>query len=125
MIDKNQHNQRTMLIILDGWGVGTAKEGNAIELAQKPFFDSLKQKYPYTELCAHGRRVGLPVNQPGNSEAGHLNLGAGRVVRDDALDVNESIQDGRFFKNPAFIEGISHWKNINLKCILWVWSRKK
>jgi len=110
MIDKNQHNQRTMLIILDGWGVGTAKEGNAIELAQKPFFDSLKQKYPYTELCAHGRRVGLPVNQPGNSEAGHLNLGAGRVVRDDALDVNESIQDGRFFKNPAFIEGISHWK---------------
>ncbi len=110
MINKNQCNQQTMLVVLDGWGVASANEGNAIELAQKPFFDSLKQKYPYTELCAHGRRVGLPSGQPGNSEAGHLNLGAGRIVRDDALDINESIQDGRFSKNPAFLEGISHWK---------------
>ena len=110
MIDKNQYNQRTMLVILDGWGVASANEGNAIELAQKPFFDSLKQKYPYTELCAHGKRVGLPAGQPGNSEAGHLNLGAGRIVRDDAITINESIQDGRFFKNPAFLEGISHLK---------------
>ena len=110
MIDKNKYNQRTMLVILDGWGVASANEGNAIELAQKPFFDSLKQKYLYTELCAHGRRVGLPTGQPGNSEAGHLNLGAGRIVRDDAITINKSIKDGRFFKNPAFLEGISHWK---------------
>ena len=110
MIDKSKYNQRVMLVILDGWGVASANEGNAIELAQKPFFDSLKRKYPYTELCAHGRRVGLPVGQPGNSEAGHLNLGAGRIVRDDALSINESIKNGRFFKNPAFLEGISYWK---------------
>ena len=110
MIDKNKYSQRTMLVILDGWGVASANEGNAIELAQKPFFDALKQKYPYTELCAHGKRVGLPVGQPGNSEAGHLNLGAGRIVRDDALSINESIKNGRFFKNPAFLEGISHYK---------------
>jgi len=98
------------LVVLDGWGVASANEGNAIELAQKPFFDILKQKYPYTELCAHGKRVGLPIGQSGNSEAGHLNLGAGRIVYDDALAINKSIKNGRFFKNPAFIEGISHWK---------------
>jgi len=110
MINKIQKTSRVMLVILDGWGVASANEGNAIELAQKPFFDALKQKYPYTELCAHGKRVGLPTGQPGNSEAGHLNLGAGRIVRDDAITINESIKDGRFFKNPAFLEGISHWK---------------
>ncbi|OQX71472.1 phosphoglycerate mutase (2,3-diphosphoglycerate-independent) [Candidatus Parcubacteria bacterium 4484_255] len=110
MINKTQKTSRVMLVILDGWGVAPANEGNAIELAQKPFFDALKHKYPYTELCAHGRRVGLPVGQPGNSEAGHLNLGAGRIVYDDALTINKSIKNGRFFKNPAFLEGISHWK---------------
>ncbi len=108
MINKTQKTSRVMLVILDGWGVAPTNEGNAIELAQKPFFDILKQKYPYTELCAHGRRVGLPMGQPGNSEAGHLNLGAGRIVYDDALSINKSIKNGRFFKNPAFLEGISH-----------------
>jgi len=110
MIRGNQYSQQAILVILDGWGVAPASKGNAVELAQKPFFDALKQKYPYTELCAHGQRVGLPVGQSGNSEAGHLNLGAGRIVYDDALAINKSIKNGKFFKNPIFLEGISHLK---------------
>jgi 2,3-bisphosphoglycerate-independent phosphoglycerate mutase len=102
--------QRAILIILDGWGVGLKNKGNAIEMAQKPFFDSLKAKYAYTEICAHGLKVGLPQGQPGNSEAGHLNLGAGRVIESDTVHIDGLIKDGRFFKNPAFLEGINHYQ---------------
>jgi 2,3-bisphosphoglycerate-independent phosphoglycerate mutase len=104
-----------VLIILDGWGIAPASKGNAIELAKKPFFNSLKKKYPYTEICASGRCVGLPPNQDGNSEAGHLNLGAGRIVKDDAVYISESIADGTFFKNPIFLEGINHFKKFHSK----------
>jgi len=102
--------QSVILIILDGWGIAPPNKGNAIDLAQTPFFDSLLKKYSHTQLCAHGQRVGLPKDQPGNSEAGHLNLGAGRVIKDDAVYITEGIKDGTFFKNPAFLEGILHLK---------------
>ncbi len=107
--------KKVILIILDGWGVAPASRGNAITLARIPVFKSLKKKYPYTELCAHGKCVGLPKHQVGNSEAGHLNLGAGRVVKDDALYISEGIKDGTFFKNPAFQEGIIHLEKYKSK----------
>ncbi|MBL7053972.1 2,3-bisphosphoglycerate-independent phosphoglycerate mutase [Patescibacteria group bacterium] len=110
MINKSKTRQSVMLVILDGWGVAEPNQGNAIELANTPFFDFLKNKYPSTELCAHGTRVGLPKNQIGNSEAGHLNIGAGRIVEDDAVQINKSIKNTRFFKNPAFAEGIRYLK---------------
>ncbi|MGC9049102.1 MAG: 2,3-bisphosphoglycerate-independent phosphoglycerate mutase [Patescibacteria group bacterium] len=104
-----------VLVILDGWGVAPPSKGNAIELAKKPTFVSLKQKYPYTELCAHGECAGLPSGQDGNSEAGHLNLGTGRVVKDDAVYISEGIKDGTFFKNPIFLEGINHYRKFHSK----------
>jgi len=99
-----------VLIVLDGWGVAPASRGNAITLAKTPTFLSLKNKYPYTELCASGKCVGLPAKQDGNSEAGHLNLGAGRLVKEDSVIISESIKDGTFFKNPIFLEGINYTK---------------
>ncbi|EKE25379.1 MAG: hypothetical protein ACD_5C00184G0001, partial [uncultured bacterium] len=66
-----------VLLILDGWGIAKKNKGNAVELAHKPNFDSIWKKYPHTELKAHGKFVGLPDNQVGNSEAGHMNIGGG------------------------------------------------
>ncbi|MDD2646386.1 MAG: 2,3-bisphosphoglycerate-independent phosphoglycerate mutase [Patescibacteria group bacterium] len=105
----------TLLIILDGWGVAPPSRGNAITLAKTPTFLDLKNKYPYTELCASGKCVGLPVKQDGNSEAGHLNLGAGRIVKADAVYISESIKDGTFSKNPIFLEGINYAKKNHSK----------
>jgi 2,3-bisphosphoglycerate-independent phosphoglycerate mutase len=97
-----------ILIILDGWGLTKPNRGNAISLACTKTIDSLAKNYPYTKLYAHGKHVGLPAKQVGNSEAGHMNIGAGRVVEQDAVKINRSIKDGTFFKNPAFKEAISH-----------------
>ncbi|MDA2935978.1 2,3-bisphosphoglycerate-independent phosphoglycerate mutase [Patescibacteria group bacterium AH-259-L05] len=108
MSDKPNIKTKVLLVILDGWGIALPNKGNAITSAKTPFFDSLVKKYPYTQLCAHGECVGLPKNQVGNSEAGHLNLGAGRVVKDDAVYISDSIKDGTFFKNPIFYEAIRH-----------------
>lgn len=99
-----------VLAVLDGWGVGPSGPGNAISLAKTPFMDAIKKKYKWTTLQAHGRYVGLLPDQEGNSEAGHMNIGAGRVVRQDIVTVSESIQDGTFFKNTAFKEVIKHAK---------------
>ena len=99
-----------ILIILDGWGIAPPGPGNAITLARTPNMDSLAKHYPYTELCAHGPCVGLPKDQAGNSEAGHLNIGAGRIVEQDAVRVSRAITDGTFFKNPAFLQAVRHVK---------------
>lgn len=95
-----------VLIILDGWGLTHKNKGNAVELAQKPNFDRLWSEYPHTRLNAHGKYVGLPDNQVGNSEAGHMNIGAGRIIKQDAVLVSEAIFDGRFQKNLALNETI-------------------
>ncbi len=90
-----------MLIILDGWGIGNTKEGNAIALANTPFLDSIKKEYPFTSLKCSGKAVGLPEGIMGNSEVGHLNIGAGRVVYQDLLRIDTAIRDKSLFKNEA------------------------
>ena len=97
-----------MLIILDGWGVAPASDGNAIELAQKPFYDSLVETYPYTELNATGLAVGLSENERSGSEAGHSNIGAGRIVKQDSQIINEDIESGAFFRNPRIRRTLNH-----------------
>lgn len=97
-----------ILLILDGWGIDKPSKGNAITLAKTPFIDLLNKEYPSTKLYAHGKYVGLPPKQVGNSEAGHMNIGAGRVVKQDAVIINNSIKNGTFFKNTAFKEAIHH-----------------
>ncbi len=112
MPKKNEINNNLpiILIILDGWGIAKPNKGNAITLADTPVIDGLSKKYPYTELCASGKCVGLPSDQPGNSEAGHMNIGAGRLVEQDVIRVSRSINNGTFFKNAAFLEAIRHVK---------------
>lgn len=91
------------LIVLDGWGYRAEKEGNAIALANTPTWDKLWSLNSKTLLEASGTRVGLPAGQIGNSEVGHLNLGAGRVVMQDLVRISTSIEDGSFFNNSAFV----------------------
>jgi len=102
--------ENVLLLILDGWGLSDQKEGNAVYLAKTPNIDKLWQNFPKTKLFAHGKYVGLPDEQDGNSEAGHMNLGGGRIVIQDAVYISNSIKDGTFFKNPAFKEAINHVK---------------
>ncbi|MBI2416237.1 MAG: 2,3-bisphosphoglycerate-independent phosphoglycerate mutase [Candidatus Kerfeldbacteria bacterium] len=97
-----------VLVILDGWGSGPNYNGNAITQANTPVFDALRRDFSYTELAAAGSAVGLPPKQDGNSEAGHMNIGAGRVVEQEAVTINRTISSGVFFKNPAFVQAIHH-----------------
>jgi 2,3-bisphosphoglycerate-independent phosphoglycerate mutase len=99
-----------VLVILDGWGIAPKGPGNAIVAAKTPFLDAAKRRYPHSVLQAHGRYVGLLPDQEGNSEAGHVNIGAGRVVRQDIVTVTEAIHDRTFFKNAAFKEPIARLK---------------
>jgi 2,3-bisphosphoglycerate-independent phosphoglycerate mutase len=89
------------LVILDGWGLAEPGPGNAISLASTPVFDRLWEEYPHTQLSAQGRDVGLPEGQMGNSEVGHLNLGAGAVVKQDLARIDDTVADGSFFDNPV------------------------
>src|SRR4030095_16687807 len=96
-----------VLVVLDGWGYRAEREGNAIAMASTPTWDTLWGRYPRTLLEASGLAVGLPAGQIGNSEVGHLNLGAGRVVMQDLVRIDESVKDGSFFTNRAFVAQIS------------------
>jgi 2,3-bisphosphoglycerate-independent phosphoglycerate mutase len=89
------------LVILDGWGCAPPGPGNAVELADTPNFDRLWREYPHTTLLASGEAVGLPPGQMGNSEVGHLTIGSGRILFQDLMRVNKSIEDGSFFENPV------------------------
>ncbi len=100
----------TILAILDGWGIGPKDDTNAIWLAKTPAFDVLTKKYPYTQLGATGTDVGLENRQTSGSETGHMNIGAGRIVKQDSRKISESINAGTFFHNPAFLGAISHVK---------------
>ncbi|TSC95731.1 MAG: 2,3-bisphosphoglycerate-independent phosphoglycerate mutase [Parcubacteria group bacterium Athens1014_10] len=115
MINQTKRPKPVVLIILDGWGLAPASKGNAISLAKPENTDYFWDNYPHTTLKAHGKYVGLPDEQDGNSEAGHLNLGAGRTVLQDSVYIFQSIKDGTFFKNAAFIEAISHLKKHKTK----------
>ncbi|WP_422122772.1 2,3-bisphosphoglycerate-independent phosphoglycerate mutase [Planococcus sp. X10-3] len=98
------------LIILDGFGCREETYGNAVAQAKKPNFDQLWNSYPHELLTAAGEAVGLPDGQMGNSEVGHLNIGAGRIVYQNLTRINKSIRDGDFFQNPAFLEAIAKAK---------------
>lgn len=101
-------NKPLLLMILDGWGHRDAIEGNAIAQANLPNFRRLEQTYPSTLLEASGEAVGLPHGQMGNSEVGHLNIGAGRVVYQELTRIDKAIQDGTLFKNPVLIEAMDN-----------------
>src|SRR5579875_3929297 len=90
-----------VLVVLDGWGLAPPGPGNAISLADTPVFDELWSRYPHTELTACGRAVGLPEGQMGNSEVGHLNLGAGAVVMQDLTRIDAAVEDGELAANEV------------------------
>jgi len=96
------------LIILDGYGINERTEGNAIRDAIKPNLDGLMAQYPNTIIHTSGMSVGLPEGQMGNSEVGHTNIGAGRIVYQDFTRITKSINDGDFFENPAFLNAIEN-----------------
>jgi 2,3-bisphosphoglycerate-independent phosphoglycerate mutase len=92
-----------VLVVLDGWGLRAERDHNAIALAAKPVYDALLERYPHAELIASGEAVGLPAGQMGNSEVGHMNMGAGRIVYQDLTRIDKSIRDGDFFENETLI----------------------
>jgi 2,3-bisphosphoglycerate-independent phosphoglycerate mutase len=98
------------LIILDGWGIAPEGPGNAVSQAQTPFMDSLFKDYPHAQLACFGEAVGLPQGQMGNSEVGHLNLGAGRVVYQDITRINLAVRDGSIKQNPALTQAMDRAK---------------
>jgi 2,3-bisphosphoglycerate-independent phosphoglycerate mutase len=99
-------NKKVILVIMDGWGLGSEEASDAIRHARVPFVSSLYGKYPNTTLVTYGEAVGLPEGQMGNSEVGHLNLGAGRIVNQELQRINLAIRDGSFFQNPALLSVI-------------------
>ena len=102
-----------MLIIMDGWGIGQNEAGDAIKQANTPFVDSLYHNYPHATLVTCGEAVGLPDGQMGNSEVGHLNLGAGRIVYQELQRINVAIRDGEFQQNPVLLQAIENAKAKN------------
>lgn len=100
--------QTTMLIIMDGYGISPPSPGNAITIAGTPSLARLESAWPCAELSASGKAVGLPEGQMGNSEVGHLNMGAGRIVWQDLTRISEKIRTGDFFQNPALLQAVEH-----------------
>lgn len=105
--------KKVLLIIMDGWGLGKVAAADAIQQANTPFTDALYHKYPHTTLTTCGEAVGLPDGQMGNSEVGHLNLGAGRIVYQELQRINVAIRDGSFSKNESLLTAIRFAKNNN------------
>ena len=105
----------TMLIILDGFGIRESQVGNAVKLAKTPTLDELYKSCPHTEIFASEEYVGLPHGQMGNSEVGHLNIGAGRVIYQNLTKITEAIKSGEFFNNPEFKRAIDNAKKNNSK----------
>ncbi len=103
-------DKKVMLLILDGWGYGKQDESDAAYAANTPFFDSLLKKYPNSKLEASGEAVGLPAGQMGNSEVGHMNLGAGRTVYQELGRINKAISDRTLFSNPELLKAFEYAK---------------
>ena len=104
-----------ILTILDGYGLRDSEHGNAVKLANNEIFNMLWKTYPHTQLIASGQAVGLPKGQMGNSEVGHMNIGAGRIVYQPLELINKSIEDKEFFKNKELLQVINHTKANNSK----------
>jgi 2,3-bisphosphoglycerate-independent phosphoglycerate mutase len=107
------NNKKVMLLILDGWGYGKQDNSDAAYAANTPFFDSLLKQYPNSKLEASGEAVGLPAGQMGNSEVGHMNLGAGRVVYQELGRINKAISDGSIKTNQTLVDAFSYAKENN------------
>jgi 2,3-bisphosphoglycerate-independent phosphoglycerate mutase len=112
-------NKKVALIILDGFGLRNQTHGNAIALAKKPNIDKILHEFPFAQLGASESDVGLPKGQMGNSEVGHLNIGAGRVAYTGLSLIDKSIEDGEFEKNKAFNNAIEYVKKHNSKLHIW------
>src|SRR5882762_5876909 len=100
------NKKKVILVIMDGWGLGKKKSADAIQHANVPFVSSLYKNYPNTTLVTCGEAVGLPDGQMGNSEVGHLNLGAGRIVYQELQRINVAIREGIFARNELLLEAI-------------------
>jgi 2,3-bisphosphoglycerate-independent phosphoglycerate mutase len=100
-----------VLVVLDGWGLRAEKENNAIAIARTPVYDQLLQRYPHAQLVASGEAVGLPAGQMGNSEVGHMNMGAGRIVYQDLTRIDKSIRDGELFESAALADAMDRCAN--------------
>lgn len=107
-------SNKALLIILDGYGIGDHKKDDAIFNTTTPYMDYLVKNFPHSELQASGEDVGLPDGQMGNSEVGHLNIGAGRVVYQDLVKINRAISDGSFAQNPEIVEAFSYARDHNV-----------
>src|SRR4030042_1301394 len=116
MSAENKKKKPICLIILDGWGITDKSEGNAITLAKTPNMSKFLKFYPNTVLLASGEAVGLPDGQMGNSEVGHLNIGAGRIVYQELTRITKSIKDGDFFNNEDLNSAIDNVKK-NGSCL--------
>src|SRR5277367_5677614 len=108
------NNRPLILTILDGWGYSPAIEGNAIAAARKPNYDRLLREYPNTLVHTSGPAVGLPEGQMGNSEVGHLNIGAGRVLLMDVMRIDLMIQSGDFFRDPTLLSAMKQARSRRL-----------
>ena len=110
-------NKKVILLILDGWGIGENPEVSAIDQANTPYIDSLYKKYPHAQLRTDGLHVGLPEGQMGNSEVGHMNLGAGRIVYQELAKINKAVNEGQLAKEPvvqnAFEYARTHSKTVH------------
>ena len=106
-------DKTTILMILDGYGVNEKTEGNAVKLANKPNLDRIMSEYPCVKGYASGLAVGLPDGQMGNSEVGHLNMGAGRIVYQELTKITKAIEDGDFFTNKALLSAVENCKKNN------------
>ena len=93
--------------MLDGWGIRAERDNNAIALARTPVYDELLTRFPHAQLIASGEAVGLPAGQMGNSEVGHMNMGAGRIVYQDLTRIDKSITDGDFFEKPPLVQAMT------------------
>ena len=102
--------KKALLMILDGWGIGDKSKGDVINQTPTPYMDYLNANYPHSELQASGENVGLPDGQMGNSEVGHLNIGAGRIVYQDLVKINRACADDSILENPEIKSAYSYAK---------------
>ncbi|NND62795.1 MAG: 2,3-bisphosphoglycerate-independent phosphoglycerate mutase, partial [Flavobacteriaceae bacterium] len=107
--------KKVLLLILDGWGITQNPEVSAISKGKTPFMDSLPHKYPNAQLLTHGMNVGLPDGQMGNSEVGHMNLGAGRIVYQDLAKINLAVENGSLKDEPVLREAFEYAKEHHKK----------
>jgi 2,3-bisphosphoglycerate-independent phosphoglycerate mutase len=103
-------NKKVLLMILDGWGIAKNTKVSAIDHSKTPYINSLYKKYPHSKLEASGLAVGLPAGQMGNSEVGHMNIGAGRVVYQDLVRVNKAVEEKELDKNVVLLEALDYAK---------------